>query len=127
MELLSPYEFSMLEWRIKEKYIVFRFKFQSDSLVYIHKFIFFLILRVGKSNKLIDPLLNKHFKPLHKDSLELSVEFWNPDMKIGDLSLAELVNYFLNDLEFLAEDFFLERASHERLNGWGDDLIFVTD
>jgi hypothetical protein len=57
----------------------------------------------------------------------LEVEFRNPDVKIGDVFLAEVVNYFLDDSQFLIEDVFFERAGSERLDGRRDNLVFFTD
>ena len=48
-------------------------------------------------------------------------------MKVGDFAGAELIDDFLNGLEFFGEDFCLEGAGRERLDGGGDDLVFIAD
>ena len=102
MELLNPVEFCMLEGRVQEEDIVFRFQLKSDLLGYKVEPVVVLIFGIGKADKLLDPVLDKRFQPFGKDDLKLSIELRDPDVEIGNISLVEIINHFLNLVQLAA-------------------------
>lgn len=127
MELLSPHKFGVFEGRVEEEDIVLGFEFKPHAFGDEDELALFLVLPSGKGDELVDPFFDEGLKPAHEDGFELEVELGNPDVKVGDFAGAELVDDFLNGLELFGEDFCLEGAGRQRLDGRGDDLVFIAD
>ena len=126
MELLDPHELCMLERRIEEEHIIFRFELQPHSFGHKDELVFFLFFWVGEANELVDPLFDENFQSLNKDAFEMNVQLRNPNMQIGDFSLAELIDDLLNNLQLFAQNFLFKWTSGEWLDSRCDDLILVT-
>lgn len=58
--------------------------------------------------KLIYPFINQDFHPFGEDFFDVGIKLRNPDVKIRDISSDEIINNFLNFIQFFGECFLID-------------------